>query len=319
MIRKSGSPLPVGSVASQSTSACGGQRAGPVAVALAVAGVRVADVVAVGALRLEVVDDDGEPRAGRVLLERLRQRRPALRVDEARVDGRVEDLERADRRDDVGPVDQADLDRVGADRRRCRCSRRARAEHRVEPGDDARRERVDAGRVLELVEADDVARRARPAPGAACRAGAVELGCGWSASAPRQSRLALPPHGPGPVSLAVVSSVRKKLSVFIAATRSVPPTGSGRRRARVRRGVVGRAGREDPVEAEVEAEDADRVLRRGRRRGTGSSSENGCAVRVPQDRRVLGALVVVERDPAEAVRQRCGRSPPRPARRSRCR
>ena len=40
MIRKSGSPLPVGSVASQSTSACGRRLAGLVAVALAVAGVR---------------------------------------------------------------------------------------------------------------------------------------------------------------------------------------------------------------------------------------------------------------------------------------
>ena len=31
---------------------------------------------------------------------------------------------------------------------------------------------------------------------------------GWLESAPRQSRFALPPHGPGPLSLAVVSRVR---------------------------------------------------------------------------------------------------------------
>ena len=90
------------------------------------------------------------------------------------------------------------------------------------------RERVDAGRVLDLVEPDDVGvepgeRRQQlvALPG--------ELVGGWSASAPRQSRFALPPHGPGTsgVDWSSVSSVRKKLSVFIAATRSVPPTGSG--------------------------------------------------------------------------------------------
>ena len=86
MIRKSGSPLPVGSVASQSTSASAAARAGPAAVALAVAEVGVADVVAVGALGLEVVDRDREPGAGGVDLERLGQRRAALGVDEARVD-----------------------------------------------------------------------------------------------------------------------------------------------------------------------------------------------------------------------------------------
>ena len=87
MIRTSGSPLPVGSVASQSTSASRGVRPRDVAVALAVAGVGVADGVAVGALGLEVVDDDREPLAVRVLLERLGQRRPVEGVDEPRVDG----------------------------------------------------------------------------------------------------------------------------------------------------------------------------------------------------------------------------------------
>src|SRR5215203_3731804 len=67
-----------------------------VAVALAVARVRVADVVAVGALRLQVVDDDRE--AGPVLerLERLSERGAALRVDEPRVDRGGQELERPD-------------------------------------------------------------------------------------------------------------------------------------------------------------------------------------------------------------------------------
>ena len=44
----------------------GGVRAGDVAVARAIAGVGVADRVAVGALRLEVVDDDRQPGPARV-------------------------------------------------------------------------------------------------------------------------------------------------------------------------------------------------------------------------------------------------------------
>ena len=60
------------------------------------------------------------------------------------------------------------------------------------------------------------------------------------------------------------------------------------------------AGREDPVQAEVEAEDADRV------RDVVAAAEpvverEGLAVRVAEHRRVLRALVVVERDPAQAV------------------
>jgi hypothetical protein len=50
---------------------------------------------------------------------------------------------------------------------------------------------------------------------------------GWAASAPRQSRFWLPPHGPGPLSEAVVSSVRKKFSVFIVATRIPSGDSSG--------------------------------------------------------------------------------------------
>ena len=156
-------------------------------------------------------------------------------------------------------------------------------------------------------------RTSASSPARACSSLSRWRGSSWStigslagsalASAPRQSRLALPPHGPAPVSLTVVSRVRKKLSVFIAATLSVPPTGSGRRGARVRRRVVGGAGREDSVQAEVEAEDPDRVL------DVVAATEpvrerEVLPVRMSEDRRVLGALVVVERDPAEAVRER---------------
>jgi hypothetical protein len=68
-----------------------------VAVALPVAQVRVADGIAVGALRLQVLDGDRQPSAGRVQVERLRERRPVQRVVEERVDGRRQDLPWADR------------------------------------------------------------------------------------------------------------------------------------------------------------------------------------------------------------------------------
>ena len=74
MIRTSGSPL-AGRIGREPVDQrLGGERARDVAVALAVAGVGIADVVAVGALGLEVVDDDGDPLAGGVALERLRER-----------------------------------------------------------------------------------------------------------------------------------------------------------------------------------------------------------------------------------------------------
>ena len=91
--------------------------------------------------------------------------------------------------------------------------------------------------------------------------------------------------------------------------------GLGRRRPRVRRGVVGGAGRVDAVEAEVEAEDADGV-RRPVAAAEPVVERERLAVRVAQDRRVLGALDVVERDPAQAVRGGPRVRRPRRARRS---
>ena len=76
MIRKSGSPLPVGSVASQSTSAS----AAALRVRLQLpwpSPVSGSPIGAAGALRLEVVDDDREAGAGGDLLERLGERRAA--------------------------------------------------------------------------------------------------------------------------------------------------------------------------------------------------------------------------------------------------
>ena len=222
-----------------------------------------------------------------------------LRVDEARVDGRGQDLEGADRRHLRRLVDQADPDRVGADRAGVDRGVRARAEQRVQAGDDAPgriAERVDAGRVLDLVEAEHVGvdPGERRSSLSRWRVNSV----GWSASAPRQSRFACRPHVPGRMSLAVVSSVRKKLSVFCAATRSVPPTGAGAAGRGLTRRVRRRAGRLDAVEAEVEPEHADGVLHRVAAAEAVGQRERG-AVRMAQELRVLGALVVVERDPAQ--------------------
>ena len=78
----------------------------------------------------------------------------------------------------------------------------------------------------------------------------------------------------------------KKLRVFIAAARSVPPTASGAAGRGFDLRVVGRGRREDPVEAEVEAEDAGGV-------GDGVAAaepvgqRERIAVRVAEDRRVL--------------------------------
>ena len=87
-------------------------------------------------------------------------------------------------------------------------------------------QRLDAGRVLELVQTDDVA--VEPGQrGEELVALARELvrlvGVGPAAVEVRVAAA----RCPGRSRSSVVSSVTKKLSVFIAATRSVPPTGSG--------------------------------------------------------------------------------------------
>ena len=82
--------------------------------------------------------------------------------------------------------------------------------------------------------------------------------------------------------------------------------GRGRGRPRVDRRVVGRSGRVDAVEAEVEAQHADGV--RDRVAATEVVVEReGLAVRMAQHGRVLRAMAVVEGDPAEGVGQRCAR------------
>ena len=117
------------------------------------------------------------------------------------------------------------------------------AGQRVEAGDDAAgrvEERLDAGRVLELVEADDVGVEAGERAEQLV-ALPVELG-----------RLVAVPAAALEVGVAaadVVSGVvgarvvldrvrrQKKFSVFIAAARSVPPTSSGGAWPRVHRGM----------------------------------------------------------------------------------
>ena len=115
MIRTSGSPLPVGSLASQSTSAVAASVRVPLQLpepSVAVGSPRLAG----RALRLEVVDRHGERRAGGVLGERLGQHRAVPRVVEERVDRRVEHGEGARRRHAGRLVDERHADRVGADR-----------------------------------------------------------------------------------------------------------------------------------------------------------------------------------------------------------
>ena len=251
MIRKSGSPLPVGIGRQPVDERLRGRLAGQVAVALAVAQVGVADVVAVGALRLEVVDDDREAGAGRVDLEGLGQRRAVLGVDEARVDRSSRGSGSADRGDDGRAVDHADLDRVGADR--------AGVDVGVarQPGHDAL-ERLDAGRVLQLVEADDVGVEAG------------ERGEQLVALARELGRLVGVPAAALDVVRRAALVVERVAGRVVGRDEEVERVHRGDAdraadglrcsRARVGRGVVGGPGREDAVQAEVVAQDADRVL-----------------------------------------------------------
>ena len=73
MMIKSGSPLPVGSVASQSTKCFRGGAAGLTTIALTIAKIRVADIETIGTLGFEMVDDYGEARAGGIDFKSLRQ------------------------------------------------------------------------------------------------------------------------------------------------------------------------------------------------------------------------------------------------------
>ena len=84
-MRKSESPLLVGSVASQSTRASAARLAGQVAVASAVTQIWIAYIVTIRALGFEVVNHYGKNAAGSIVLEGLGQGRAVLGVEEARV------------------------------------------------------------------------------------------------------------------------------------------------------------------------------------------------------------------------------------------
>jgi hypothetical protein len=91
----------------------GGSLAGDVAVPLSIPHIRIADVLTIGTLRLEVVDDHREARTAREILEGLGKRWSILRIQET---GR-----RSSRasRSPIGTtrrlVDETHADRVGAD------------------------------------------------------------------------------------------------------------------------------------------------------------------------------------------------------------
>ena len=155
MIRKSGSPLPVGSVASQSTSAC----AASVRVPLQLPWPSPASG--------SPMSLQSEPFDLRWLTATVNRSPVAFCSNVCASDGRLfvsmkrgsisrrQRLERADRRDRRRLVDQPDLDRIRADHARVDAGIGAGAEDVVEAGHDVA-DRVDAGRVLELVEPDHV-------------------------------------------------------------------------------------------------------------------------------------------------------------------
>ncbi len=135
----------------------------------------------------------------------------------------------ADRGHDGRLVDHPDLDRVGAERVGLAGPPvgvdegvRARSRGRVEPVDE---ERDRAGRavpvVLDLVEADDVRRSS--ARNAATVFAHWRSNSAWQ-FAPRQSASEPPGEAPRRRRVPRPSNVLKKLSRFIAATFTVPPT-----------------------------------------------------------------------------------------------
>ena len=116
MIRVSGSPLSVGSVARWSASACAARCGCRHSCPTRPRASRLpASRCCSGALALEVVDRDRDPLPGGVLLEGLDQRRPVALVVEPRVVSRREQVEVPDRCHRAGLVDERLLDRVGAD------------------------------------------------------------------------------------------------------------------------------------------------------------------------------------------------------------
>ena len=130
----------------------------------------------------------------------------------------VEQFEIADRGDDGGTVDHADLDRIGADGAGgdVVVARHAR--------DDAG-QRLDAGGVLHFVQADDVGietgkRREKFVALAGEFGGLVTIPAA-AFHVVERAALVIQRRPLGNL------RVTKKLSVFIAATRTVPPTGSG--------------------------------------------------------------------------------------------
>ena len=102
-----------------------------------------------------MVDGDREPLTGRVLDERLDERRAVLRVDERRIDRAVEDGEVAERADRAGLVDEPHLDRVGSDEAGRDVVVRTGAGSSVEPGNEIGHRRVVTV-VLLLDQAEDV-------------------------------------------------------------------------------------------------------------------------------------------------------------------
>ena len=108
----------------------------------------------------------------------------------------------------------------------------------VQAGDDAV-ERLDAGRVLELVEAEDVGVEAGQSAASSLSRWRVNSS-GWSESAPRQSRLALPPHGPGTGVVGGRVEREEEVQRVLRGDREPAADGLRRGRTRVDRGVVGR-------------------------------------------------------------------------------
>ena len=157
-------PVPVGSVWQPVCEQVRRVRADGGAVALAVARV---GRVAGAALALEVVGADDDASAGGVLLERLGDRRPVARCAVAAVDegDRVQRGRRADRRDAGRLVEQADLDRVVAERVHLARAGigidegvRARSGRLVQPVDEELDRAVGAvAVVLDLADPDHVA------------------------------------------------------------------------------------------------------------------------------------------------------------------
>ena len=191
MIRKSRSPLPVGSVASQSTRACGGR----VRVPLQLPWPSPASGSPMSAhaepFDFRWLTATVKRRAGGDLLEGLGEHRAAARVDEARVDGRGRGS-RGRRRADVGrAVDQPDADGVGADHAGVDVVVGAGAEDRVQPGDHTvrRDRRADRRPVVFSISLRPMTSALSPTSAWSSLSRWRVNSCGSTESAPRHSRL----------------------------------------------------------------------------------------------------------------------------------